>query len=156
MPAIFWQPARTDFRFLRGSCSNKVGEHGLREEKRKKKREDEKGGSFAASRLLRSISYCRGGRNPVDNGQKFPCLPPRGFLAFAENSTVLWGRINNAAWYRGIIARRREESLVVETPPFQSLHHEWDIRCVTCLGYRHEVCQGIVLLYNIERKLSCS
>lgn len=61
MPAIFWQPARTDFRFLRGSCSNKVREEEEEEEKKKRreKRDDEKGGSFAASRLLRSISYCR-------------------------------------------------------------------------------------------------
>lgn len=83
MPAIFLQPARTDFRFLRGSCSNKVGEHGLREEKREKKGTLKK--VEASQPVASSVPFLIvGGRNPVDNGQKFPCLPPRGFLAFPK------------------------------------------------------------------------
>lgn len=76
MPAIFWQPARTDFRFLRGSCSNKVREE---EEEEEKKKEGKKGTMKkveASQPVASSVPFLIvGGRNPVDNGQKFPCLP---------------------------------------------------------------------------------
>ena len=140
MPAIFWQPARTDFRFLRGSCSNKVGEHGSREERRRRRRRRRKRrrkGTMkkveASQPVASSVPFLIvGGRNPVDNGQKFPCLPPRERVSrLPENSTVLWGRINNAAWYRGIIARRREESLV-EPAPFQRYPFSPRVRYPVC------------------------
>lgn len=134
----FFGSRREQISGLRGSCSNKV-----ERQKRERKRDDEKGGSFAASRLpfYFLLSGVRVATEPLDNGRKFPCFAPPRFLAFPKIRRFYGegGRINNAAWYRGIIARRREESS--QPPDTKS-----EISSVTVRVSRlveRELCRGI-------------